>query len=107
MSGLIASSQSNNRSCRLRSELMFHETIFISREPVGAVHSNRLGDCGQSPLPFCLYYSRLTIPPPRRALAQSPPSQEAQLPKYPASTRPLVGRHARGQFCVAKCFLRI
>jgi hypothetical protein len=29
MSGCVASSHANNRSCRLRSELMFQEAIFI------------------------------------------------------------------------------
>jgi len=41
MSGFVPSNQANKRSCRLRSELMFHETIFIRRGKVGAVHLNR------------------------------------------------------------------
>jgi hypothetical protein len=39
MSGLVASSQANSRSWRLRSELMFQETIRIS---VAAVYDRRI-----------------------------------------------------------------
>ena len=42
MSGLVCSSQSNNRSCRLRSELMFQETILIGYRSVNAMR-NRCG----------------------------------------------------------------
>src|SRR5215813_866644 len=98
MSGRVASSQANKRSCRFRSELMFQEAIFTCT--VAAAYDGRreLNTSRRSS-------SAATIAVLPQASAQLPPHPEVDWTVWYGSTQRLEDHRAREGFFSAKSFL--